>query len=54
MLNALEAMSEGGELSIGSRLAGDHQCVEITFRDTGCGIPKENIDKIFDPFFTTK
>jgi len=26
----------------------------ISIEDTGCGIPKENIEKIFDPFFTTK
>lgn len=29
-----------------------HACLEIA--DTGCGIPKKDIDKIFDPFFTTK
>jgi len=28
--------------------------VEIVFRDTGCGISPENLDKIFEPFFTTK
>ncbi len=28
--------------------------VELTIIDTGCGVPKENLDKIFDPFFTTK
>ena len=25
----------------------------VVFKDTGCGIPSENIDRIFDPFFTT-
>ena len=28
--------------------------VEILFKDNGCGIPNEILDKIFDPFFTTK
>jgi len=27
---------------------------EISFSDTGCGIPKEHLSKLFDPFFTTK
>lgn len=32
----------------------DGNCVKIEFRDNGCGIPENIIDKIFDPFFTTK
>ena len=28
--------------------------VEVHFKDTGCGIPQENLKKLFDPFFTTK
>ncbi|MCG6979775.1 MAG: hypothetical protein LJE88_00055, partial [Deltaproteobacteria bacterium] len=28
--------------------------IVVSVADTGCGIPRENIDKIFDPFFTTK
>lgn len=32
----------------------DHQWVQITIADNGCGIPKELQQRIFDPFFTTK
>jgi signal transduction histidine kinase len=28
--------------------------LKIDVHDTGCGIPKENLDRIFEPFFTTK
>ena len=54
MLNAAEAMPEGGSLSITSRLSADKKYIEIEFTDTGLGIPEENINKLFDPFFTTK
>lgn len=67
ILNAQEAMSDGGEL----RISTSHQpeaewkglpeeelkvsgFVEIRFSDTGCGIPAENLKSIFNPFFTTK
>jgi len=33
---------------------GDEHYVRIIVRDTGVGIPPENIKKVFDPFFTTK
>ena len=51
-LNGIEAMSNGGELSISTSIEGDN--VRIDIRDTGIGIPKENLEMIFDPFFTTK
>lgn len=51
-LNAVQAMTEGGQLKVKTRLAGDY--VEVEFNDTGCGIPAENIKKLFDPFFSTK
>ncbi len=51
--NAVEAMPEGGRLTIELEEAED-EFVKITIGDTGCGIPKENIDRIFTPFFTTK
>jgi signal transduction histidine kinase len=53
--NAFEAMPEGGEFTIKACMNSDSQkYVEITFRDSGIGIKKENLDKLFNPFFTTK
>jgi PAS domain S-box-containing protein len=51
--NALDAMPEGGELSISTRLAAGNTAV-VEFRDTGTGLPTENTEAIFEPFFTTK
>jgi hypothetical protein len=50
--NALFEMATGGILEI--RLRHDEQNVMITVRDTGGGIPQENLNQVFDPFFTTK
>jgi PAS domain S-box-containing protein len=54
--NALEAMSEGGTLSINiAKIEGSHdEAIELKVADTGPGIPPDKIDRIFDPFFTTK
>jgi iron only hydrogenase large subunit-like protein len=50
--NAIEAMTEGGTITIGLT---DHQgMVVISIADSGTGISKENQEKIFEPFFTTK
>ncbi len=65
MLNALEAMPEGGDLAISTRLAPNAaagepreslraEWVEVVFDDTGHGITEEALARIFDPFFTTK
>lgn len=51
-LNALQAMPEGGRLSVRSRRSGGH--VQITLRDTGSGVPQELHERIFEPFFSTK
>ncbi len=50
--NALEAMPGGGVLRIKAESAEDE--VRLTFRDSGKGIPPEQMNDIFEPFFTTK
>jgi signal transduction histidine kinase len=52
VMNAIEAMPQGGSLRITSAVRGDDAEVRIT--DTGCGIPPEAKDKIFGLYFTTK
>jgi len=51
-LNAIQAMPEGGSLTISTRRRGPKIIIEV--RDTGTGIDPAIMDKIFDPFFTTK
>ncbi len=50
--NAMEAMSDGGEISIVSESSDSAVFVKIS--DTGCGIDRDAISKIYEPFFTTK
>jgi signal transduction histidine kinase len=52
VVNAIQAMSEGGKLTV--RTSVEDGWVRISVQDTGCGIPPENMDKLFTPFFTTK
>ncbi|MFO7561011.1 MAG: ATP-binding protein [Enhygromyxa sp.] len=70
LLNAADAMPDGGEITIGlatsslpaAKQDGDEQqdpegeqiSAVIEVSDTGTGIDKEHLDQIFDPFFTTK
>jgi len=56
-LNAVQAMPQGGELHVTlgvRRYRTRRSVVDVSFRDTGVGIPKDLIEKIFDPFFTTR
>jgi signal transduction histidine kinase len=54
IINALDAMPKGGKLTISCHVNFQDSEVEVSFLDTGKGIPKENVNRIFDPFFTTK
>ena len=50
--NAIDAMPEGGTLTLRATRNGSRVLVQV--KDSGIGIPLENMNKIFDPFFTTK
>ena len=52
VFNAIDAMPEGGTLSMSSRVVGES--VVITVADTGIGMYPEVRSRVFDPFFTTK
>jgi two-component system NtrC family sensor kinase len=54
LLNAADAMSGQGRITIASQPTPQGDGVILTFTDTGGGIPPEIRDKIFEPFFTTK
>ena len=68
LLNAAQAMPNGGDLSVTTKVTelDSQYChespfaiepgtyLEVEVRDTGCGIPAENMHHIFEPFFTTK
>jgi PAS domain S-box-containing protein len=64
IINAMQAMPDGGSIRVETSVtplsqgeipplpAGEYLKISVT--DTGCGIPRENLEKIFDPYFTTK
>jgi PAS domain S-box-containing protein len=54
IMNAVQAMLEGGILNITTSLSPDRRWISVKFKDSGIGIPEENLKYIFTPFFTTK
>jgi|GEM_PF-973736 len=54
LLNAVQAMPGGGEVSVKTRYQEQFGLAEIIIADTGAGISPQNYDRIFEPFFTTR
>ncbi len=54
ILNGIQAMPEGGTLTVTTELDDEAGCCRITIADSGSGIAAENLKEIFNPFFTTK
>lgn len=54
MNSLIHGFKEGEEGTINIDAMVDGDSVKIDYRDDGCGIPSENINKIYEPFFTTK
>lgn len=52
--NAVQAMPQGGTLTISGRVLPVENTVLLEFTDTGVGVSQDTIERIFDPFFTTK
>jgi two-component system, NtrC family, sensor kinase len=54
IFNAIDAMPQGGSLTLEAQAGDQAQTVSIRVKDTGPGIPPEHLSSIFEPFFTTK
>lgn len=52
VINAIQAMPSGGEITLRAIQDGDYVRVEV--QDQGVGIPPEELERVFDPFFTTR
>lgn len=54
LLNAAQATTEGGRITISAEKVKFDEMVELAVADTGCGIPADILPHVFEPFFTTK
>jgi len=54
LINARQAMTSGGTLTVAVRSNREQGMGEIAVGDTGCGIPPERLPQLFTPFFSTK
>ena len=54
LINARQAMPEGGRLVLKMSYDEENEMIDFTVRDFGCGIPQEKLPRIFEPFYSTK
>ncbi len=54
LFNAMEAMPDGGMVTLRTRWETEKNLIRVEVQDTGMGIPEEMISRIFEPFFSTK
>jgi signal transduction histidine kinase len=54
LLNAVQAMPNGGRLTLRGQVSENDHWVTLSIEDSGIGIPSEDMNKLFDPFFSTK
>ncbi|MBN2501805.1 MAG: response regulator [Anaerolineales bacterium] len=54
ILNAMDVMPDGGELTISTYCNHNKDYIEVTIEDTGPGVPPEDRERIFEPFFSKK
>ena len=57
LLNSIDSLQDGGTITIAADptvSSSGQRNLQIIISDSGCGIPKDRIEKVFDPFYTTK